>query len=254
MSIYDKPTKTLMREFAQQQLIKGQIFDKSDAVEWFAKRYPKIRSTTVQMHVEGMAVNSTARKHHPNIKAGSEHDLFFKTAPGKFRLWNPESDPAPLYRDKLLETVSEVSETTEDDDVAPTPASPTFAYERDLRNYLEKNLSVLEPGLTLYQDEEFTGIEFPVGSRFIDILAVDRNDDFVVIELKVSRGHERTIGQILAYMGWVQKDLAGTKKVRGIVVASGFTEDFKLAASRITDIALFEYDISFKLRRLPQPA
>jgi RecB family endonuclease NucS len=206
------------------------------------------------MHVEGMAVNSTARKHHPNIKAGSEHDLFFKIASGKFRLWNPESDPAPLYRDKLLETVSEVSETTEDDDVAPTPASPTFAYERDLRNYLEKNLSVLEPRLTLYQDEEFMGIEFPVGSRFIDILAVDRNDDFVVIELKVSREHERTIGQILAYMGWVQKDLAGTKKVRGIVVASGFTEDFKLAASRITDIALFEYDISFKLRRLPQPA
>jgi hypothetical protein len=53
-------------------------------------------------------------------------------------------------------------------------------------------------------------------------------------------------------MGWVQKDLAGTKKVRGIVVASGFTQDFKLAASRTKDIALFEYDISFKLRRLPQ--
>jgi RecB family endonuclease NucS len=41
----------------------------------------------------------------------------------------------------------------------------------------------------LYQDEELTGIEYPVGTRLIDILAIDRNGDFVIIELKVSRGH-----------------------------------------------------------------
>ncbi len=252
MAIYDKPTKTLMLEFVQQCLKQGQIFEKNEAVAWFAKNYPNIRPTTVQQHVEGMAVNSSARKHHPSIKPGSEHDLFFKVGPGKFRLWNQLSDPAPIYKGQLIGGVSDVSVTPVDEAEELTEASPTFAFERDLQNYLSKNLAVLESGLTLYQDEELTGIEFPVGSRFIDILAVDRNGDFVVIELKVSRGHDRAIGQLLAYMGWVQKDLAGTKKVRGIVVANAFTEDFRLAASRILDISLFEYDISFTLRRISQ--
>ena len=67
----------------------------------------------------------------------------------------------------------------------------------------------------LYQDEELTGIEYPVDTRLIDILAIDRNCDFVIIELKVSRGHERATEKLLAHMGWVHKDFAGTKKVRG---------------------------------------
>ena len=247
MAIYDKPTKTLMAEFAEQRLQPGSIFEKNEAVKWFSERYPKIRSTTVQMHVEGMAVNSTTRKHHPSIKAGSGHDMFFKVAPGRFRLWNPEIDPAPIYGAQISSAVSEQMDEMEAEEVSSESeaASQSFAFERDLRNYLSKNLAVLEAGLMLYQDEEFTGIEFPVGGRFIDILAVDSNADFVVIELKVSRGHERTIGQLLRYMGWVQKNIAGSKKVRGAIVANQITEDLELAASRVPDILLFEYEIAF---------
>ena len=51
-----------------------------------------------------------------------------------------------------------------------------------------------ESGLNLTVPEEgINGIEFPVGGRFIDILAVDSNNDFFVIELKVSRGYDRVI-------------------------------------------------------------
>ncbi len=150
-----------------------------------------------------MAVNSTVRKHHPNIRPGSEHDLFFKVGPGKFRLWVPDTDPAPLYRDQLAgqkATVPVDKDDVDEDEVEEASAAQAFAFERDLRNYLSKNLAV-EPGLALYKDEEFVGIEFPVGGRFIDILAVSKTGDFVVIELKVSRGHEKTIGQPLGYMG-----------------------------------------------------
>ncbi|MFZ4665357.1 MAG: endonuclease NucS domain-containing protein, partial [Prochlorotrichaceae cyanobacterium] len=86
--------------------------------------------------------------------------------------------------------------------------STEFAYESDLRDYLAKNLQVIEPGLMLYEEEGITGVEFPVGGRFIDILAVDSNGDFVVIELKVSRGYDRVIGQLLRYMAWIQKNQA----------------------------------------------
>src|SRR5579864_7581691 len=69
-----------------------------------------------------------------------------------------------------------------------------FAYEVELRNYLVKNLNVIEKGLTLYKTEDgTTGEEFyiPETSRRIDILAYDANKNPVVIELKVSRGYEK---------------------------------------------------------------
>ncbi len=71
------------------------------------------------------------------------------------------------------------------------PLPGEFAYESDLRDFLAKNLSLLEPGLRLYQDEGITGVEFPACGRFIDILAVDTRENLVVIELKVSRGYDR---------------------------------------------------------------
>ena len=95
-----------------------------------------------------------------------------------------------------------------------------------------------------------TGVEFPVGGRYIDILAVDAEEHFVVIELKVSRGYDRTMGQLLRYMAWVEKNLAEGKKVRGIIVANEITDDLKLAASRVSDIQLAEYEISFHVKSI----
>jgi hypothetical protein len=153
MSIYDKPTKMPMHEFAKERLKPGQIFERKEAVDWFAQHYPNIKPTTVQMHVEGMAVNSSDRKHHPNIKPGSGHDLFFKIARGKYRLWNKEVDPAPNYLDGSSQVSSSNSITDEDsvDEVETESSSDAFAYERDLRNYLAKNLNIIEPELKLYE-------------------------------------------------------------------------------------------------------
>jgi hypothetical protein len=255
MPIYKQPTKVFMHEFAKEQLTPGQTFGKREAVDWFKARYPKIRPTTVQMHVEAMAVNSLTRKHHPSIKPGSAHDLFYKVGPGRFRLWNSKTDPAPIYRSEWPE-VDPDTEIEEADDGSDAEnrsnGSPEFAFERDLRNYLAKNLSSIEAGLKLYVDEdgEFTGVEFPVGGRFIDILALDSNGRFVVIELKVSRGYDRTMGQLLRYMGWVKRNLSPEQKVRGLIVASSITADLQLAASLVSDVDLVEYELSFKLRPL----
>ena len=80
MSIYERPTKSLMADWAKQHLSQGQTFKKAAAVLWFAEHYPKIKSNTVDMHVEGMSVNNLVRKHHPSIKPGSGYDLFYKLA------------------------------------------------------------------------------------------------------------------------------------------------------------------------------
>ena len=71
---------------------------------------------------------------------------------------------------------------------------------------------------------------------------------FVVIELKVSRGHDRTVGQLLRYMAWVRDNLSKGASVRGMIVANEISEDLKLASSMVSAIQLVEYKISFSLK------
>lgn len=254
MPIYDRPTKILMREFAAAELVAGQLFDKSQAVAWFRSHYPKIRPGTVQAHVESMSVNSALRRHHPTIKPGSGYDFFFKVGRGQYRLWDEKVDPRPQYGDEAgipsEAVISAQDEAADFDDPNEMSERVTaeFAFERDLRNYLEKNLSALEPGLRLFEDEGLTGVEFPAGTRRIDILAVAADGAFVVVELKVSRGYDRVIGQIMRYMAWVKANMADDKSVRGIIVASEISDDLKLAATLLPDVRLVEYELAFKLK------
>jgi RecB family endonuclease NucS len=126
-----------------------------------------------------------------------------------------------------------------------------FAYEKDLQNFLSKNLHQIEPGLKLYEEEDVTGIEFPAGNRYIDILSLDKKNDYVIIELKVSRGYDRVIGQILRYIAWIKKNHAEVdQNVRGIIIAREITEDLLLACSEIPDIDLYEYKLSVSLDKI----
>lgn len=252
MSIYDKPTKMLMEEWAREHVQPGQVFAKSQPVTWFKRHYPNIKSNTVEMHVEGMAVNNRNRRHHPNIRPGSGHDLFWKVGSGQFRLWDAAVDPGARYKADIEAEAESHSDVAESDptEEASALADATFAYEKDLQNYLVRNLHVLEPGLSLYEEEGFNGVEYNAGGRFIDILAVDHDGSFTVIELKVSRGYDRVIGQLLRYMGWVEQNLSSGRGVRGIIVANDITPDLILATKHLPAVKLFQYEISFSVNPL----
>ena len=80
----------------------------------------------------------------------------------------------------------------------------------------------------------------------IDILATDAHNGLVVIELKAGEADRQVCGQIQAYMGWVIENLSAGQPVRGILVASGFTERAKLAASVVPGLSLRSYSVVFK--------
>ncbi len=126
-----------------------------------------------------------------------------------------------------------------------------FAYENDLRNYLVRNLSVIEKGLKIYEADGTTGEEFfvPGTSRRIDILAKDKQDKFVVIELKVSRGYEKVVGQTLFYQSSI-KTIFKQEKVRAIIVAREITTELKTATQFLPDFELFEYQLSLTLTKV----
>jgi endonuclease len=235
-----------MREMVNAfELQDGQNFAKQQAINWFAQHYPKIRKGTIKAHLLRLSVNAPSRLHY-TPKLG-EDDILFQVNSNQFRLYDIKQDPLPIYGAADRTTLKKL-EIEEEVDLG---ISTEFAYESDLRDYLAKNLQIIEPGLRLYKEEDITGIEFPVGGRFIDILAVDSKGDFIVIELKVSRGYDRAIGQLLRYMAWIQKNQTDSgQKVRGVIVARGISEDLLLACSLMPSIDLFEYELSLSLKQV----
>jgi hypothetical protein len=142
--------------------------------------------------------------------------------------------------------MNSASATAEDE----TEAGSEFALEEQLRDYLAENLGILEPGLALWPVENGDAVEFQVDeqgpSRRIDILARDKSGSPVVIELKVSRGHERTVGQALYYRARV-KHLFHVQRVRIFIVAAEISPELRAAASEVPDVLLFEYSLAVKV-------
>lgn len=251
-SIYDKPVRLLIRDMITAfGLQPGQVFTTSRAFDWFKQHYPKLQLSGIRAHLVMASTNDRSRLHHP---ARPDDDLLFKVASGQFRLFEPGKDPAPIHEfvDGDVAREEELIAAEEDEDRAAVPGSSEFLLERDLQLYLAKNLDRIEPGLRLFEGEEVNGLEFEAGGRRIDILAIDETGAFVVLELKVSKGYDRVVGQLLRYVNWVRQNLAEPgQRVRGIIICRTMSEDLRLACASIKDVELFEYHLSVHVSKVP---
>jgi len=137
-------------------------------------------------------------------------------------------------------------ETESDDGDETVDEDQQFVAESDLRNVLAANLERIEPGLHLYRDENKSGVEYSIDDGRIDILAVDRQDKYVVIELKLSRGRNKTVGQLLYYMGWIDAKL-GNPPCRGMIIAKEIQDDLVLAVQRVQGISLYRYKLQISV-------
>lgn len=244
MPLYDKPVRILLRDMVEDvRLAAGQVLTREEALEWFRSRYPLVKEGTIAAHLIRLSTNNRNRLHYSPRHDGSD-DVFFQLEPGRYRLYLPGSDPAPIREGQTVPPGG----GGEPAPAGGAEAGSEFAYEHDLRDYLAQNLYLIEPGLRLYNEEGVRGIEFPAGGRFIDILAIDSTNAYVVVELKVSRGYDRVVGQLLRYIGWIEQHHAEPgQRVRGVIVAKDISNDLRLACSRLADVRLFEYALSVTL-------
>jgi hypothetical protein len=127
-----------------------------------------------------------------------------------------------------------------------------FALESHLRDFIARNIGTLpitNTRLRLFTDQSNrNGIEYLTDVGPMDILAIDQHGNFVVSELKLSRGPDRAMGQLLHYMGWVRKSLAGEREVHGIIVAKDIDEKLRYASLVVPNVSLLEYEVNFQLR------
>jgi hypothetical protein len=209
---------------------------KSQMMTWIGSNYPssaEMNKNTIstQLYRSCANVNHTSKTSAPQI-------LWYEKRNRTYRLRLPT--------DEVSEPLSGVHDAFSDEPEF-TP-NPNFALEAHLRDYLARNLGLLESGLRLWSDNP-PSVEFDVGGRRIDILAKDLHGTPVVIELKLSRGHEKTIGQALYYRGKLRQQL-DTPKVRIIMVAGEITDELRLASGEVSDVTLYEYAISMSVNKV----
>ena len=123
----------------------------------------------------------------------------------------------------------------------------SVSLERDLANYLANDPSLIEADLRLEGQEYDTR-----NAGRIDLLCIDRNGDFVVVETKKGKESDKVVGQIQRYMGWVKRNLAkGGENVRGIIIVNEFDEWLDYAVSVNENIRLLYYEVKFAVRDAP---
>ncbi len=123
--------------------------------------------------------------------------------------------------------------------------------EKFLEELLVRNFdSIFKGEIKIYEDVEgYNGQQFETLVGIIDILAIDTiTNDYVIIELKKGQTSDKTIGQILRYMGWAKKHMCKPEqKVRGIIICEGHDDKLNYALDMIADVSVKYFKLSFEL-------
>lgn len=120
--------------------------------------------------------------------------------------------------------------------------------ERDLQQFLARNLELIEAGLKPHPDYQL--IEFPTDVGFIDLLCQDSTCSLVVIEIKSGWASDSAVGQIARYMGWVQANLAGERRSRGILLCAGASPTIWAACRAIPGLEMKRFQLSCTVEQI----
>ncbi len=166
----------------------------------------------------------------------------------------PGSSPLSDYGPVLDEEETFPDEAEAADPMAETPHS--FILERHLQDFLWHNWDRTQLGQEWERytepGAEAAGYEYACGIGRIDILARHRErGDWLVIELKRGQSSDDTVGQVLRYMGWVQKNLAVSgEKVQGLIISRTWDEKLSYAIMPLSNVEVMVYRVTFTLEGL----
>lgn len=231
--------------------------------KYILETYGDVNESTINCQIIVCTVNHTSRIHYPENKkpkiSNTKYDFLFTTGRGQVELYNPEEHGIwEIKRNeygKLVVSQSGIEEIPHNENEGCEDESEMlFPVESHLRDFIAQNIETIQingKSLKLFLDENMRdGIEYPTEVGPIDILAMDENGDFIVFELKLSRGMDRALGQILRYMGWIKANIARDKVVKGVIVAKAIDKKLKYATSITQGISLFEYELDFKIQQV----
>jgi len=153
----------------------------------------------------------------------------------------------PVIHIEIQNQVSNIPNITVEEENETFTSEISFEFEKQLESFLKDNLTAIERELTIYTDEDGNeGKQYVTDVGIIDLLCLDKNKDFVVIELKKKRTSDIVVGQVLRYMGWLNQNLNKEKKVRGLIITPELDDKLEYAASMVSSIQVKYYRINLE--------
>jgi len=182
-------------------------------------------------------LTSIVMQHFPHSKWKQTHYAWYKSKIKSGEINVPGFSGDENGIDSKEDDEAEIEETIE----------ASLSLEKDLHSYLAARVEKIEAGLSIVEN----GVEFQIDAGRIDILAKDRDNNLVVIELKAGKAKDNALGQIIGYMGCMTTiEKFQDIPIRGILIASGFEQRVVYAAKALSNLKLVRYHLYFDFQEI----
>lgn len=214
------------------------IISAREVINLLYSKYPERpwKESTIYAHLYGCSINNPpAYTQHPSFPKflfdhkRRKYELYDPRKHGRWNRGHKEGEEAEVEVESASEEYIET----------------TITLERDLEEYIVRNINQIEDGLRLFEKEGINGRQYNTDVGRVDLLATDINNEYLVIELKAGVANYSVVGQILAYIREVRRNIAKGKGVRGIIIADDFDNKLMSAISEVPHVSLKKYRVNF---------
>jgi hypothetical protein len=209
----------MILEAARELSKENETFRRNEIIQKVIEKYPNVVEKSLHAYIGSMA------------KPGYRHPYLERVDYGLYRL-----------RDQSEITHTEIGIEEEEEEELEELYETRLSLEKDLERFIIHEISSVEEGLKLMEPNYN---QVPVKSGRIDVLAVDKDGNNTVIELKAGEAKDRSLAQILSYMVDI-KETHNDENTRGIIIADEFSPRIISAVKMIPQIKLKKYEVEFK--------
>src|SRR5574344_470395 len=172
--LYEKTVEELFRDYADQIITS---VSKDEIINYFNKKYPKIKTTTVAAHIYWLTANNISRASARKIDSDGTDDILFKTEDGRYKQYNKQTDGEPIHTVMGAKSINKK-------EIKMTSVKTNETETISTKNYLPLTNDAIDKEDKLVIES----VEYGKESELIHtcLAAYPKNDDIKIIAMKIA--------------------------------------------------------------------